>query len=233
VEALVRWLHPERGLTMPDEFIETAESTGVIVPMGRWVLEQACADLARLNEELPPHAQPLYVTVNLSGRQFQEPTIVSDLAEIIADSRVTASSVVLELTETVLMDDIDDGMERLQALRGLGVRLALDDFGTGYSSLSYLRRMPMDILKVDRSFITALDTAEGPGMVRSILRLGDTFRLATLAEGIETPEQLAMLRALGCTYGQGYLFAAPLARHQITAMVGAARETKEPVALFG
>ena len=221
VEALVRWYHPTRGLVMPGEFIETAETTGVIVPLGRWVLAQALEDLARWQAMQRPGERPFYVTVNLSGRQFQEPNIVADLAAVIAESGVPAASVVLELTETVLMDDIEGGIERLRAMKSLGVQLALDDFGTGYSSLSYLRRFPIDILKIDRSFITALHTIEGPGMVRSILRLGDTFRLNTLAEGIEEPEQLSMLRALGCTYGQGFLFSAPVPRHQINDLVAA------------
>jgi EAL domain-containing protein (putative c-di-GMP-specific phosphodiesterase class I) len=141
--------------------------------------------------------------------------MVEEMAGFVKSAGVAPHTVVLELTETMLMDDIDGAIQTMRALKALGIRLALDDFGTGYSSLSYLRRLPLDILKIDKSFIDSLTTNEGPGMVRSILRLGDTFSLATLAEGIETDEQLTQLRSLGCTYGQGYLFAHPLRRSEV------------------
>jgi diguanylate cyclase (GGDEF)-like protein/PAS domain S-box-containing protein len=215
MEALVRWQHPQRGLVKPSDFIPMAEATGTIVPLGRWILEQAVESLVALQAVQGPNERPVSVTVNLSPRQFQEPTIVDEIAEIVGAAGIEPWTVVLELTETMLMDDIDGAIETMQRLKQLGVRLALDDFGTGYSSLSYLRRLPIDILKIDKSFVDSLSTVQGPGMVRSILRLGDTFRVATLAEGIETEEQLTHLRALGCTYGQGYLFARPLRRSEV------------------
>ena len=218
-EALVRWRHPERGILMPIDFIPVAESTGVIVPLGRWVLAEACSALAQWQGLQHPGDLPLSVTVNLSARQFQEPTLMDDVAQVLRDTGVNPACVVLELTETVLMDDVEEGIEILRRLKGLGVRLALDDFGTGYSSLSYLRRFPIDMLKIDRSFVSALDTDVGPGMVRSILRLGETFRLVTVAEGIEDSTQLQQLRALGCTYGQGFLFSEPKDRSKITEMI--------------
>ena len=229
MEALVRWQHPQRGLVSPADFIPMAEATGTIVPLGRWILEEAVESLVALQAVQGPNERPVSVTVNLSPRQFQEPTIVDEVEAVVRAAGVEPWTVVLELTETMLMDDIDAAIERMKRLKELGVRLALDDFGTGYSSLSYLRRLPIDILKIDKSFVDSLSTSQGPGMVRSILRLGDTFRVATLAEGIESDEQLAHLRALGCTYGQGYLFAHPLRRSDVKALLEAqARDVVTP-----
>jgi diguanylate cyclase (GGDEF)-like protein/PAS domain S-box-containing protein len=219
MEALVRWQHPERGLVSPVEFIPMAETTGTIVPLGRWIMRQAVDAIVGLQAVQGPGERPVSVTINLSARQFQEPNIVDEIEALVRDAGLEPWTVVLELTETMLMDDIDSAIETKHRMKKLGVRLALDDFGTGYSSLSYLRRLPIDILKIDKSFVDSLATAEGPGMVRSILRLGDTFKVATLAEGIETEEQLAQLRALGCTYGQGYLFAQPMRRSEIRGML--------------
>ena len=219
MEALVRWQHPQRGLVSPMEFIPMAEATGTIVPLGRWIMNQAVDAIGGLQAVQAPGERPVSVTINLSARQFQEPNLVEEIETLVRESGLEPWTIVLELTETMLMDDIDGAIETMDQLKKLGVRLALDDFGTGYSSLSYLRRLPIDILKIDKSFVDSLSTVEGPGMVRSILRLGDTFRVATLAEGIETPEQLSHLRALGCTYGQGYLFAQPVRRSEIRGML--------------
>ncbi len=227
MEALVRWQHPQRGLVGPMDFIPMAEATGTIVPLGRWILQRAVDALVDLQQVQGPHERPVSVTINLSPRQFQEPTLVEEIEAVVGNAGIEPWTVVLELTETMLMDDIDGAIETMQRLKKLGVRLALDDFGTGYSSLSYLRRLPIDILKIDKSFIDSLSTVEGPGMVRSILRLGDTFRVATLAEGIETAEQLSQLRALGCTYGQGYLFARPLRRSELKSLLEL--QSQEPV----
>ncbi len=223
VEALLRWEHPERGVVSPTSFIGVAESTGVIVPLGRWVLREACAAAARLQGQHPELRQ-LGVAINLSARQFQDPDIVDDVAAAIRDSGIDPWTVVLELTETVLMDDIEGAIDVLRALKALGVRLALDDFGTGYSSLSYLRRFPIDVLKIDQSFVQSLTTEEGPGLVRSIVRLGETFKLATLAEGVEEPEQLARLRASGCTFAQGYLFSKPVREHDLSQLLSRSLE---------
>ncbi|CAA9247825.1 MAG: diguanylate cyclase/phosphodiesterase (GGDEF & EAL domains) with PAS/PAC sensor(s) [uncultured Acidimicrobiales bacterium] len=215
VEALLRWRHPRRGLLTPDAFIALAETSGIIVPLGRWIMAEAMRELAQWHAAHPRPDRALSITINLSARQFLDPGLLGDVAAALENTGVAPGSVVLELTETMLMHDIEETIDTLRALKRLGVRLALDDFGTGYSSLSYLRRFPIDILKIDRSFVTSLTTEEGPDVVRSILNLADTFKLTTVAEGIENSSQLAMLRALGCTYGQGYLFAKPLRSTQV------------------
>ena len=233
MEALVRWQHPQRGLVSPMEFIPMAEATGTIVPLGRWIMRQAIDAIVGLQAVQRPGERPVSVTINLSARQFQEPNLVEEIEALVRGAGVEPWTVVLELTETMLMDDIDGAIETMVQLKKLGVRLALDDFGTGYSSLSYLRRLPIDILKIDKSFVDSLSTLEGPGMVRSILRLGDTFRVATLAEGVETSEQLSQLRALGCTYGQGYLFAQPMRRAEIRGLLEAQAQDAHDPAMLG
>jgi diguanylate cyclase (GGDEF)-like protein/PAS domain S-box-containing protein len=228
MEALVRWQHPTRGLVSPVDFIPMAEATGAIVPLGRWIIEQALDAVVVMHAAQGPTERPVSVTINLSPRQFQEPTIVDEIAELVKAAGVEPWTIVLELTETILLEDINAAIDTMGALKALGVRLALDDFGTGYSSLSYLRRLPIDILKIDKSFVDSLTTPEGVGMVQSILRLGDTFRVATLAEGIETEEQLEQLRQLGCTYGQGYLFARPLRKAEVRNLLTAQAATGTP-----
>jgi len=218
-EALVRWRHPERGLVMPNEFIPLAEDTGTIVALGRWVFEEACRVIAGLQSLQSANEPKLYVTVNLSARQFLDRHLVADLAAIAAESDAPATNITLELTESTLMDDVDSAIATLEALKRRGFRLALDDFGTGYSSLSYLKRLPLDILKIDKSFVRSLDTAQGEGMIQTILRLGETFDLKTLAEGIETEETRVQLRDLGCTFGQGFLFAEPMRRKEAQQLV--------------
>ena len=217
-EALVRWRHPERGLVMPDEFIPLAEETGTIVALGRWVFAEACRTLRVFHETA---GEPLTVTVNLSARQFVDRTLVADLSGIAAEARVKASSITLELTESTLMDDVESAVKTLVALKQHGFRLALDDFGTGYSSLSYLKRLPLDVLKIDKSFVTSLGHPQGVGMIQTVLRLGETFELRTLAEGIEDEDTCRQLRELGCNYGQGYLFAKPLRRKDAVALLAA------------
>ena len=219
VEALLRWRHPRRGLLTPDAFIALAESSGIIVPLGRWIMEEAMRELAEWHAAHPRPDRALSVTINLSARQFLDPGLLGDVSAALSTTGVAPGSVVLELTETMLMHDIEETIDTLRSLKRLGVRLALDDFGTGYSSLTYLRRFPIDILKIDRSFVTSLTTEEGPDVVRSILNLADTFKLVTVAEGIENSSQLAMLRSLGCTYGQGYLFAKPLRSTQVAQLL--------------
>ncbi|SNY53478.1 putative bifunctional diguanylate cyclase/phosphodiesterase [Paractinoplanes atraurantiacus] len=204
VEALVRWQHPVHGLLGPQHFIDNAEESGLIVPLGRWVLRQACHQLAAW-------AHPgLRMNVNLSARQFQYAGLVDDVREAIADSGIDPACLTLELTESMLLQDIDTAAETLQALRRLGVRLAIDDFGTGYSSLNYLKRLPVDILKIDRAFITQVATdAEDKALVDAVVNLGQALQLTTVAEGIETDDQWATLQSLGCDYGQGFLFGRP------------------------
>ncbi|MGK5682164.1 putative bifunctional diguanylate cyclase/phosphodiesterase [Actinoplanes sp. URMC 104] len=204
VEALVRWQHPERGLLAPQHFIDTAEESGLIVPLGRWVLQESCRQLARWNQA------GLRMNINLSARQFQDAHLVADVRDALATSGVDPACITLELTESMLLQDIDAATETLHALRRLGVRLAIDDFGTGYSSLNYLKRLPVDILKIDRAFITQVATdAEDKALVDAVVSLGQALQLQTVAEGIETDDQWATLRRLGCDYGQGYLFGRP------------------------
>jgi len=218
VEALVRWRHPERGLILPTEFIAVAEETGLIIPLGRWVLEQACRQ-ARLWESVRPD-RSLSMSVNVSGRQVAEATFVATVADVLAESRLEPSRLVLEFTEGVLMRDTEATMTTLRDLKGLGVRLAIDDFGTGFSALNYLRSFPIDVLKIDGSFVASMSAGtDQRAVVRAILRLGETLHLSTIAEGIEDAGQLADLRALGATLGQGYFFARPLTAEEIGVFV--------------
>ena len=207
-EALVRWMCRDRGMVPPGLFIPIAEETGLIVPIGRWVLRRACREAKRWSDE---RGLPARITVNLSGRQLQEPGIVDDVRQALADSGLAAGQLVLEITESMLMHDTDLSMARLNALKELGISLAIDDFGTGYSSLSCLQRYPIDILKIDKSFVDVIDKGgEGPVLASAIVALGATLRMITVAEGIETEAQLGHLLTLGCELGQGYLFAPPL-----------------------
>ena len=218
VEALVRWKHPSRGLIGPAEFIPLAEATGLIVPLGLWVLQQACAQAVRWQHSRP--ANPLRVSVNLSARQFQYTGLVDDVAKVLTGTGISPNDVVLEITESLLMLDAEATIATLHELKALGVRLAIDDFGTGYSSLSYLRRFPVDIIKIDRSFINGITTeAEDATLTEAVVSLGRSLRLQTVAEGIETQEQSARLTALGCDYGQGFLFARPVRAEDIEPML--------------
>jgi len=207
-EALVRWQHPVRGLLPPIEFIPAAEETGLIVPLGRHVLQEACRQAATWQASHP--AEALRVSVNVSARQLAQPGWSDEVAQILAESCLEPRQLVLEITESVLMADTDASALRLEELRRLGVRIAIDDFGTGYSSLVYLRRLPVDVLKIDKSFIDGV--AEGPhesALARAVVKLASTLRLEAVAEGITTRKQLSQLRRLHCPYGQGYFFSRP------------------------
>jgi diguanylate cyclase (GGDEF)-like protein len=209
-EALIRWQHPERGLIPPGDFIPIAEESGLIVPIGQWVLENACLQ-ARAWSESFPTASHLVISVNLSGRQFQQANIVDEIARVLHESRIDPGRVKLEITESVVVEDAETTVSRLQALKQLGVRLAIDDFGTGYSSLSYLRRLPVDTIKIDRSFVMGLGTDDRHlSIVNAITSLAHALGMDVTAEGVETPEQLACLRSVGCDRGQGYFFSRPL-----------------------
>jgi diguanylate cyclase (GGDEF)-like protein/PAS domain S-box-containing protein len=219
LEALVRWRHPARGEVSPGEFIPLAEDTGMILAIGRWVLREACRQIKAWQERWPAPA-PLTIAVNLSARQLQHPGIVDEVRAALAAAGLDPQSLVLEITETAIMEQLDAAITLLTELRRLGVRLALDDFGTGYSSLSYLQRLPVDILKIDRSFVAGVArSTEDSALARGILTLGQTLGLETVAEGIETAEQLAALRALGCQLGQGYFFARPLGPAAVDALL--------------
>ena len=230
VEALIRWNHPRRGVVGPMEFIPVAEETGLIVQLGRWVLEQA----ARQATAWDATSGHLTVSVNVSARQIQEPAFVQEVAAILASTGLVPGRLTLELTESVLMHDVDATATTLTALKALGVRLAIDDFGTGYSSLSYLGRFPIDELKIDRSFVAAMNTGpDESALVRSIVRLGETLHLETVAEGIEQADQLAELRALGAGLGQGYLFAKPLSPEDLSLFLAQDAERAEAATELG
>ena len=208
-EALMRWDHPRHGPVAPMEFIPLAEESGLILELGRWILESACRQ-TRSWQETTGRAG-LTVSVNLSGRQILDADLVGDVRRALSESGLAPRSLTLEMTESVLVQDVEATVSTLRALKELGVRLAIDDFGTGYSSLSYLRQFPIDILKIDRSFITSLDgSKDSMALVRSILNLSSTLRLETVAEGIEESDQHEVLRGLGAQQGQGYLFARPM-----------------------
>ncbi|WP_430786570.1 putative bifunctional diguanylate cyclase/phosphodiesterase [Actinoplanes sp. G11-F43] len=219
VEALVRWQHPERGLLGPNEFIAHAERTGLIVPLGAGVLRVACQEMARWHREIPG-ASGMRVSVNLSARQFQEPGLLDTVRSVLAETGIAPEKVVLEITESMLMVDVDATVVVLHRLRELGVRLAIDDFGTGYSSLSYLSRFPIDILKIDKAFVDGITAnREDAALAEAVVGLGRALRLQTVAEGIEDPDQQALLTGLGCTYGQGYLFARPISAGEMVALL--------------
>jgi len=206
-EALLRWPHPERGLVLPNDFISILEDTGLIVPVGELVLERACAAA----EAWRRHEPELTMNVNLSGRQLLDSQLVSTVRSVLARTRLPAHALVLEITESVLMTDTEAAMERLEALKRIGVRLAIDDFGTGYSSLNYLRRLPVDILKIAKPFVDEIGvSAEATRLAEGIIRLGKTLSLSVVAEGIERSGQRDRLRELYCDIGQGYLFSRPV-----------------------
>jgi EAL domain-containing protein (putative c-di-GMP-specific phosphodiesterase class I) len=203
----------------PGEFIPLAEETGMILPIGRWVLLEACRQVKTWQERWPTPA-PLTIAVNLSARQLQHPGVVDEVRAALATAGLDPQSLVLEITETAIMEQLDAAITILTELRRLGVRLALDDFGTGYSSLSYLQRLPVDILKIDRSFVVGVARSiEDSALARGILTLAQTLGLETVAEGIETAEQLVTLRELGCQLGQGYFFTRPLGPAAVDALL--------------
>jgi EAL domain-containing protein (putative c-di-GMP-specific phosphodiesterase class I) len=209
-EALVRWRHPQRGLVVPGTFIPAAEDTGLIVPLGWWVLQEACRQMQVWQQQFAPNP-PLTISVNLAGKQITQPDAAERVQQILQATGLNPSSLKLEITESSLMEQAESTIAMLQQLKTLGVQLAIDDFGTGYSSLSYLYRFPIDTLKIDRSFITGMDVElEKLELVRTIATLAWNLSMNVVAEGIETQQQLSHLKALGCEYGQGYLFSKPV-----------------------
>ena len=222
-EALARWQHPERGLMPASDFIEVAEQTGLVIPLGLNMLEQACAQLVAW-PKLTPLGVPVFVSVNLSARQLAHPDLVDDVGRVLARTGADPHRIKLEITESAVMADAGAAVAILHRLKALGVRLAVDDFGTGYSSLSYLTRLPVDSLKIDQSFIAAIHgSAESRGVVRVITELGRLLRLETIAEGVETAGDLEILRILACDLGQGFLFSRPLDPEDATAVIAAGK----------
>jgi len=207
VEALIRWRHPVRGVVLPDEFIPLLEETGMIVEVGKWVLQQACAQGAAWQRD----GYPIGMAVNVSGRQLDTDQVIVDIEEALSRSGLEAQALTIEITETTLMRDIEETAQRLTEIKALGVRIAIDDFGTGYSSLAHLQRFPVDALKIDRSFILGLKhNQEGETLIHTLVQLGKSLSIETFAEGIEQQDELSLLRGEDCDSGQGFLFARPL-----------------------
>jgi len=209
LEALVRWQHPERGIIPPLEFIPLAEETGMIIPIGDWVLREACRQAARWNEQR--EGKLLTVSVNLSAVQLDQGNLPELVASALAESGLAAKCLVIELTESLLVDHRPSTLRQLEDVKALGIRLAIDDFGTGYSSLAYLRRFPIDIIKIDKSFVDDVgDVPAAAALTMGIIQLGQALQLSTIAEGIEHLDQLNELADGNCELGQGYYFAEPL-----------------------
>jgi EAL domain-containing protein (putative c-di-GMP-specific phosphodiesterase class I) len=209
-EALVRWQHPTRGIVGPVEFMPIAEDAGIIIQIDRWVLQRACREVREWQERFPD-GERLSVSVNLSGKQFHHSDLVDVIRNAIKDSGLPAPSLGIEITEGVLIDNTSTAGEMLGEMRKLGAQIYLDDFGTGYSSLSYLQRFPIDAVKIDRSFVSRMGPrAEGHEIVKAIVTLAHNLKMRVIAEGIETQDQLAVLRMLKCGYGQGWLFSKPI-----------------------
>jgi EAL domain-containing protein (putative c-di-GMP-specific phosphodiesterase class I) len=218
-EALVRWDHPQRGLLAPAAFLPLAEDTGLMVPLGRWVRAEACRQV-RAWQLAYPSAPPLQVAVNLSAHQIHPTQLVADLAQILETTGLDGASLILELTESTILQDSPATLHTLQQLKKLGIQLALDDFGTGYSSLSALKRFPIDLLKIDRSLGERLgDDPKHTAIVRAIILLAKTLQLTVIGEGIETATQSKLLHGLDCDYGQGYYFSPPLPSEAFEALL--------------
>ncbi|MDQ1673923.1 MAG: hypothetical protein QOC98_2485, partial [Frankiaceae bacterium] len=221
VEALVRWNSPSRGLVPPLAFVPTAEESGLIVGLGRWVLAEACRHVAAWQRCHPEHAL-LQLAVNVSARELGEPDLVEQVLGVLARSGLPAASLVLEVTESLMMADVGQAAAALEQLRTAGVKVAIDDFGTGYSSLSYLEDLTVDYLKIDKSFVDRITAGRGEFVViESILHLGHALGLTVVAEGVEHDSQLEQLRAMECDYAQGYLFARPLPADELEAQLTA------------
>jgi diguanylate cyclase (GGDEF)-like protein len=207
VEALIRWEHPTRGVVQPDDFIPLLEETGLIVEVGKWVLEEACAQGAKWRRA----GYPIGMAVNVSGRQLDTDQLIVDVEAALCNSGLEPAALTIEITETTLMRNIEETARRLAQVKALGVRIAIDDFGTGYSSLAHLQRFPVDALKIDRSFILGLEhNQEGETLIHTLVQLGKSLSIETFAEGIEQQEELSLLRGENCDSGQGFLFARPL-----------------------
>jgi len=219
-EALVRWRHPERGLVSPIEFIPVAEDTGLIIPLGEWVLYEACRQLRMWQTQFPT-PEPLKMSVNLSGKQIKEPDLIEQIDHILAETGLDGSFLKLEITESILMENAETVTKMLLQLRARHIQLSVDDFGTGYSSLSYLHRFPVNTLKIDRSFVNQMNLkSHNTEIIRTIITLAHSLRLDVIAEGVETPEQLTELKRLNCEQGQGYLFSKPLTKGAAGLLLG-------------
>ncbi|MEO0827081.1 MAG: EAL domain-containing protein [Cyanobacteria bacterium J06639_16] len=217
-EALVRWHHPKRGLLSPQQFIPLAEETGLIIPLGEWICQSACHQVRQWKTQFP--SQLLMMGINISGRQFEQPELIGHLAQSIRDSGIEGAELKLEITESMVMGNVEVAIDLMLRLKSLGCTLGLDDFGTGYSSLNHLRRFPVDILKIDLSFVQRMDESrEDHEIIRTIISLGHTLGMDLIAEGVETPAQAEALRSMDCEFGQGYYWAKPLPVEDATALL--------------
>lgn len=223
VEALIRWQHAKRGLLQPDSFIGLTEETGLIVPIGQWVLTEACRQ-ARVWQLEFPSTPPLVMSVNLSAKQFQNPNLVQEVTQALTESDLDAASLKLEITESVVMQDAPATLAKLKELKNLGIRLAIDNFGTGYSSLGYLKRFPVDTLKIDRSFVKGLSKdGNDNAIVRAVVTMAKSLNMDVTAQGVETDQQRIELKALGCDRGQGFLFARPADAEHVTPLLASSK----------
>jgi diguanylate cyclase (GGDEF)-like protein len=218
-EALVRWQHPQKGLISPSDFIPVAEETGLIVPLGQWILETACQQMAVWQRQFPDEP-PLLISINLSPGQFAQPNLVPQIQAVLQATGLPPQSVKLEITESMVMENVEGAIDLLLRLKALNLKLGIDDFGTGYSSLSYLTRFPVDTLKIDRSFVSSMEhVSSDTEIVRTIIMLGHNLKMDIIAEGVESPAQLSILRTLGCEYAQGYFMSKPIGVEQATALL--------------
>jgi EAL domain-containing protein (putative c-di-GMP-specific phosphodiesterase class I) len=217
-ETLIRWHHPNKGLIFPSQFIPVAEETGLIVPIGRWVLEEACAQIARWRNQRK--FQNLVISVNVSAKQFRQPDFAELVKSIVTKHAINPMLLKLEMTETLVLENVEDTITKMRALKEFGVGFSMDDFGTGYSSLSYLKRLPLDQLKIDQSFVRNIATDNADiVMVSTIIDLAMNFELDVIAEGVETEAQLNKLHRFGCGSFQGYLFSKPIPVEQFEALI--------------
>ena len=225
IEALLRWRHPSRGLMMPLEFISSLEESGLIVPVGRWILSEACRQCYLWHAA----GLPLTISVNVSARQLESDSFIGDVVDALTSSGLPPSALVVEITESILMRDVEATIGRLNAVKAVGVRIAIDDFGTGYSSLAYLRQFPVDILKIDQSFIRATGQHDsGDALLHTLVQLGKEMGLETIAEGIETEDQLYRLQVQNCDFGQGFLMARPMSANALMDFVSSTRHEASP-----
>jgi diguanylate cyclase (GGDEF)-like protein len=230
VEALVRWRRPDGALVSPGDFVPVAEETGLIRPIGRWVLHEACGQLARWRSDLP-QAAGLSMSVNVSARQLQDASLIEDVESALRETGLDPSSLILELTESAVVESLEGAAATLQKLKWMSVQLAMDDFGTGYSSLSSLRQLPLDIIKIDQSFVARLDRdAESRAIACAIVSLANALGLRVTGEGIETAAQLSTLIGLNCNHGQGFLLGRPAPPQELAAMLRAANPIDVAVA---
>lgn len=225
-EALLRWTHPERGPIGPDRFVPLLEDSGLIVPVGDWILRTACADASLWQART---GRALSISVNVSPRQLRSTDFVDRVANALTAADLPTSSLILEITEGVMLHDPQEATQKLQAVKALGVRVALDDFGTGYSSLAYLQTLPVDLIKIDRSFVNRTHHSPGQAaLTDAIVKVGHAMRLRVIAEGIETEEQVKHLWSIGCPFGQGFHFSPPRPEHQIQHLLGVNRLPDTP-----